>query len=247
MVKINPDSVNILTLDIEDWSQSMADVFGPDAAPRLIPTAKVVANTHHLLEILSRHHSQATCFVSGSVADAFPELVREIHDAGHELASHGYLHTPLYRMDVQEFKADVERSMESLSQITGTRVRGYRAPYFSITNDVAWALPVLAELGLEYDASILPVHRRYYRFPGWGGAEDRRRTPHTLIFDQHKLVEIPATTIRVLRSNLPAAGGSFLRFLPFVAIDWLVRSINQSGHPAVFYLHPHDDSFHLSQ
>jgi len=233
--------MNVLTLDIEDWRQSSPEVFDDAGTPRVsIPTLRTVHNTRRLLKILSECETRATCFVLGSVAEAYPTLVSEIHDSGHEIASHGYHHLPIHALKPEEFKADVARSLECLERITGDKIRGYRAPYFSITRSTAWALPILADLGLEYDASLFPLNSRYYRFPWWDGAQDAERFPNTMTFGAKSLLELPSTTARVLGQNLPLAGGAFLRLLPLSLFRWAIRRANRCGHPGIFYLHPHD-------
>jgi len=231
---------NILTLDIEDWCQSSPESFSAGAASPCAPTMRAVTNTHRLLKILDECKTRATFFVLGSIAEAYPSLVREIHDSGHEIASHGYHHLPVYYRKPEEFKADVSRSLECLGQIVGRRIRGYRAPYFSITRSIKWALPILADLGLEYDASLFPLHSRYYPFPGWEGAQEGERFPCTLSFGEKQLWELPVTTLRVLGQNLPLSGGSFLRFLPLSLFKRTIRDANRCGHPSIFYFHPHD-------
>jgi len=232
---------NILTLDIEDWPQSSPEVFDAAGIPPVsFPTLRAVNNTRRLLKVLDECKTRATCFVLGSVAETFPGLVREIHDSGHEIASHGYHHLPIHVLKPEEFRADVVRSLECLEQITREKIRGYRAPYFSITRSTAWALPILADLGLEYDASLFPLNSRYYRFPWWDGAQDAERFPNTLTFGAKSLLELPSTTARILGQNLPLAGGAFLRFLPLSVFRWAIRGANRCGHPGIFYLHPHD-------
>lgn len=233
---------NILTIDIEDWRQSSPEVFSASGASLASspPGERVPANARRLLRILSEHNARATCFVLGSVAEAFPDLVREIQDGGHEIASHGHHHLPVYFRKPEEFKADVARSLERLEAVTGKKIRGYRAPYFSITRGTRWALPILADLGLEYDASFFPLHRRFYRFPGWEGAEDADRFPSRLRFGERHLLELPVTTARVLGQNLPISGGVFLGFVPLGVFRWSILQTNRQGYPGIFYLHPHD-------
>jgi len=241
MTDMDHTETNILTLDIEDWCQSSPEVFCATRIPRTSPpTMRVVTNTRRLLRILDKFKARSTCFVLGSVAEAFPALVCEIRDSGHEIASHGYHHLPVHLLKPEEFIDDVERSLECLERISGERIRGYRAPYFSITHSTDWALPILADLGLEYDASVFPLHHRYYRIPGWDGAQDAERFPGILEFGDKSLFELPPTTVRILGQNLPFGGGTFLRLLPLSLFRWAIRNTNRSGHPSIFYLHPHD-------
>jgi polysaccharide deacetylase family protein (PEP-CTERM system associated) len=241
MTDIAHTATNILTLDIEDWCQSSPEVLSTVRKSHVsAPTKRVVTNTRKLLRILDEFKTRSTCFVLGSVAEAFPDLVCEIRDSGHEIASHGYHHLPVHLLKPKEFMDDVEHSLECLERITGEKIRGYRAPYFSITQSTDWALSILAGLGLEYDASVFPLHRRYYRIPGWDGAQDAERFPGILELGDKSLLELPPTTVRILGQNLPFGGGAFLRIIPLSLFRWAIRSANCFGHPSIFYLHPHD-------
>ena len=233
--------INILTLDIEDWCQSSPETLTASGMSACAaPTMRAVTNTRRLLSILDEHKTRATFFILGSLAEAYPSLIRDIHDAGHEVASHGYHHIPVYFRKPEEFKADVARSLECLGRITGGEIKGYRAPYFSIAGSMQWALPILADLGIEYDASLFPLHSRYYPLPGWQGAQDAERFPHSFTFGKKRLLELPVTTLRILGQNLPLSGGSFLRLLPLGLFRFAIRNANRCGHPSIFYFHPHD-------
>ena len=88
------------------------------------------------------------------MADKFPQLVQQIHAAGHEIGSHSYWHRLVYQLTPAEFREDLRRSLDALQQITGEQVRLYRAPSFSITKDSLWALELLAA-DPEVDATRL--------------------------------------------------------------------------------------------
>ena len=231
---------NILTLDIEDWYQSSLDLLGPEHAdtPRPVPPSeRVVNNTRHVLRILAEHGMRATCFILGTVAEAYPDLVREIHAAGHEIATHGYSHKLVYRMTPTAFRADVERAIQltqSAIRQSPVAIRGYRAPYFSITRQSEWALEVLVEQGIEYDSSIFAIRRKLYGFPGWEGS------PHTVHTTAGDLCELPVSTVSILGQNFPIGGGGYFRLLPYPLIRQGIRVINRRGQPAVFYLHPYE-------
>jgi len=68
-------------------------------------------------------------------------LIKEITSAGHEVASHGYYHTPLCKHDPASFEEDLEKSLKILSDITGQKILGYRAMGFSFCGDVPWFFP----------------------------------------------------------------------------------------------------------
>ena len=122
-----------ISIDIEDWPHSTWD--------RSLPiTERAALNTHRVLTLLSDARVHATMFVLGKFAEKFPGVVREIHAQGHEIASHGYGHIEIFKQSRKEFGADVQRSKDLLEQIIGERIRGYRAPDFSIVPHTLWAL-----------------------------------------------------------------------------------------------------------
>lgn len=235
---------NILTVDVDDWLQSVPDL-RPGAAARrrpVPPSEAVLRRTHALLDLLAAQRTEATCFVLGSVAERYPELVTRIHAEGHEVATHGYGHAPVYRLSRRELAEDIRRSKELLEELTGERVLGYRAPYFSLTSAPPSAFEVLVEHGLVYDSSTLPVHRLLYgRIPGWKGGADLPRFPHLMeLGNGARLVELPASTVRWAGLNLPLPGGATLRLARYLWLASGVRRLNDHGQPAVFYIHPHD-------
>ena len=221
----NTAPTNMMTIDVEDWYHCI------DQDPRrwFQYEARIAAPVRQLLEIFARTQTRATFFVLGQVAEGFADLVREIYDEGHEIATHGYEHRFIYRQSPEEFASDVRRSMDLLASIIGAPVRGYRAPYFSITRKSLWALPVLQQLGIQYDSSIHPVLNHRY------GIAAAPRLPHRT---EAGILEVPVTTYPVGPLNLPCGGGVYFRIQPY----WLVRQfferLQRRGEPIVFYLHP---------
>jgi polysaccharide deacetylase family protein (PEP-CTERM system associated) len=217
----------VISIDVEDWPQSSWD--------RDLPiTQRAADNTRRLLELLDRVGVRTTMFVLGKLAQRFPELVREIHVAGHEVASHGYGHVEIFKQTRGEFAADLKRGKDLLEQIIGQRVRGYRAPDFSIVRGSLWALQELAEQGFEYDSSIFPVKRRRYGIPDWPLAPMRVQ-----LSGGNSIVEFPIASYRAWGKNWPVGGGGYHRLLPGLACRWFARRVMQS-RPFVFYCHPYE-------
>lgn len=107
--------------------------------------------TPRLLRILRRRGIRATFFVPGYTADCYPDTVRAIVDAGHEIGHHGYLHEPMQGIDAATEAGYLDRGLEALDHL-GVRPVGYRAPWWE-TN---WHTPrLLAERGFRYDSSLL--------------------------------------------------------------------------------------------
>ncbi len=216
---------NVFTIDLEDWPIA---VLGPDQEV----TDRVVANTRRCLEILQSCGVRATFFVLTKVAERFPGLIREVHAAGHEIASHGHGHELLTRLSPERFEADVRTSIDILTEIVGERPVGYRAPAFGIVASTRWAGPILSKLGFHYDSSIFPVHHRRY------GIADAPRGIHR--WPDCPLIECPPATVSVMGRNLPVAGGGYFRLLPGVVVRMAMRRINRERMPAVLYLHPYE-------
>jgi polysaccharide deacetylase family protein (PEP-CTERM system associated) len=225
--------LNAMTIDVEDYFHVSALAA---AAPRdrwASFEPRVVSNTERLLDLFARHHVTATFFCLGWVAERYPGLIRRIADAGHEVASHGFWHQLVYDITPEAFREDVRRSRALLESLVGRPVVGYRAPSYSITRRSLWALDVLVEEGYEYDASIFPIrHDRY-------GIPDAPRHAHVLAQSSGGLIELPPSTVRVLGTNLPVAGGGYFRLLPFWWTRWGIARVNaHEQRPVIFYLHP---------
>ncbi len=143
---------------------------------------RVEANTDRLLQLFDDCDVRGTFFVLGWVAKHYPQLVRRIADAGHELASHGYWHQLVYSLSPDEFRQDIRDSREAIGEASGVTVTAYRAPSFSITKKSIWALDVLAEEGFTIDSSIFPIRHDRYGMPDARPeihiARDRTRSDH---------------------------------------------------------------------
>ena len=222
-----------MTVDVEDYFHvsGFADRVSPrewDDFP-----SRVVANTQRILRVLDQHQTTGTFFVLGWVADRFPELVREIHSAGHEIGCHSYWHRLVYDLSPDEFRADLVTSRNVLQDITGDPVTLYRAPSFSITKQSLWALEILAEEGFTGDSSIYPVYHDRYGIPNADPA------PHRIKTSAGEINEFPGNALRLGPLRLPISGGGYFRLYPFRFSRFcLDRYSRQSNRPFVFYIHP---------
>jgi polysaccharide deacetylase family protein (PEP-CTERM system associated) len=225
--------VNAMTIDVEDYFHvSVFDGLVPRSAWGTLES-RVCQNTDRLLELFGEHGVRGTFFVLGWVADRFPELVKRIAGAGHEIASHGYGHRLVYDQTPEAFRQDVRQAKRLLEDATGQAVVGYRAPSYSIVPRSLWALDVLIEEGYTYDASIFPIqHDRY-------GIPVSARHPYVIERRSGRLIEAPASTTQVGATNLPIAGGGYFRLLPYRWTRWGIGRVNRTEcRPVIFYLHP---------
>ena len=223
---------NALTIDVEDYFQVSAfeRCIAREDWPQL--PCRVERNVNLILELLAGADVRATFFTLGWIAERYPNLVRDIVAAGHELASHGYGH---WRASVQtpaQFTHDIVLSKTLLEQIGGLSVRGYRAPSFSINDANLWALDALQQAGYRYSSSIYPIRHDHYGMP------DAPRFAHHPA-GAGGLLELPVSTVRLWRRNLPAGGGGYFRMLPYAVSRWSLRRINETERQAgIFYFHP---------
>ena len=217
----------ILSIDVEGWAQSTLS--------RDMPiTDRAGSNFSYLLDILAETDHKATCFVLGLFADKFPDLVKRIVAEGHELASHGCGHDHVFKLSPEDFRKDIQRSRKQLEDLSGIEIKGYRAPFFSITDESLWALEILAEEGFVYDSSIYPVKNRNYGIPDWP------RQPVKLNFKNKSLVEMPIATYNIMGKSFPVAGGGYHRLLPWSIISSTVKKNIQKGETFVYYCHPYE-------
>lgn len=149
--------MNALTIDVEDYFQVQAFETVISRSDWKQYPARVVQNTHRILDILADSNAHATFFILGWVANSYPDLARDIVSGGHEIATHGYWHELIYRQSPQEFDADLKKSLAAIQRAAPGPVLGYRAPSFSITRNSIWALNVLKENGLRYDFKHFPA------------------------------------------------------------------------------------------
>jgi polysaccharide deacetylase family protein (PEP-CTERM system associated) len=199
------------------------------------------ATTRRLLEQLAKSEVRATFFVVGDIARSAPALIRDIHAAGHEVASHSWNHTRVDRFTAATFRADARQSKDALEQVIGAPVHGFRAPTFSIGRKTPWAVDVLAECGYAYDSSIFPVHHDRY------GVPDAPRGPFQVNGREQELLELPPLTYRAFGFNLPVAGGGYFRLFPLGIMRAGLRQAMRGEQPSVAMLYFHPWEFDADQ
>ncbi len=220
---------NILTVDVEDYFQGILTI-SPQEWDRY--ESRIEKSTEALFPILARTGARATFFVLGHIAAKQPALIRKIQAEGHEIGCHGYFHRPIYEQSEQAFKKDLNRAMNALEDAAGTPIRAYRAPWFSITRASTWAIDILSQRGIVYDASIFPVRTNRY------GIAKAPRHPHTIQTKYGPLIELPPATLKLGGFVLPTGGGFYLRTVPYPLIKRSIREMNRKKIPAVIYIHP---------
>ncbi len=221
---------NALTIDVEDYFQVSA--FAPyiERSRWADCECRIERNVHLILQMLAARKLRATFFTLGWIAERYPQLVRQIVADGHELASHGYGHERASDLNEQAFFADIDHAKKLLEDLSGAPVQGYRAPSFSIGTGNLWAFETLARAGYRYSSSVYPIAHDHYGMPD---------SPRFAYRVNEALMEIPVTTLRMFKRNLPSSGGGYFRLLPYAVSRWMLSQVNAVEHePAIFYFHP---------
>ncbi|HWM92643.1 MAG TPA: glycosyltransferase [Thermoanaerobaculia bacterium] len=220
----------LLTVGVEDYYQvgSFEGLIHRENWYRF--ETRIARNTRKALDLCDAFGIRATFFVLGWVADAMPEVVREISQRGHEVASGGYWHRTIRQMTPAELREDLRRSREAIERATGLRVLGHRVPHFLRPADL-WALDIVAEEGYVYDSSVRPMLRSF-------AGETWRHTVHRHAAGGRVLWEIPPSSWKACGLALPLAGGNWFRQLPHTLVKPLVRSWHRRHcSPFVMYFH----------
>lgn len=224
-----------MTVDLEDYYCDLDFESWAKFESRLELT------TNTLLELFDNYDIKATFFTLGYTAEKFPDLVKKIHKKGHEVASHGYAHRDIRKLNSSQFEEDLLLSIQSLQKIIGEKILGFRAPFFSINKKNLWAFEIIRKY-LKYDSSIFPVWTPLYGIPDAPRTCYNPSKQHPLENDPNEsFYELPLATHHIpILGNIPVAGGFHLRFFPYKYLKYSINKINKNGNIAICYIHPKD-------
>lgn len=136
-----------------------------------------VTGVPRTLDLLARHEIRATFFCPGYTAERYPDMLRRIRDAGHEIAHHGYLHEAMQGITPQQEADVLDRGLNALETVAGVRPLGYRAPMWETSYATAG---LLLDRGFLYDSSLMDCDVPYELAEGPGA-------------DARSVVEIPVS------------------------------------------------------
>ena len=192
---------------------------------------RIHKNTDRILGFLANYNLSATFFVVGWIADNYPEVVKKIDKLGFEIGSHSYMHQLMYEQTYCQVQEDLKRSISVLENLTGKKVRSFRAPGFSITEKNKWAFEVLANQGITHDSSVFPARRAHGGFPNF-----KEATPTRLFGDGIELKEFPITSSRIFGNTWIFSGGGYFRLTPYN----LIKKLSNKSNYIMTYFHPRD-------
>lgn len=223
--------MNILTFDVEEWfhildnsSTKTEDDWGQYAS-------RIDQNMDRIFDFLEARDQKATFFCLGWVAKHHPHIIKRICNYGHEIATHSNLHQLAYEQTPKDFKADLQHSISLLEDISGQKIRAYRAPGFSLVENNKWVFDILIEVGIEIDCSIFPASRAHGGFKAFG-----EETPSIVQCSNGQIKEFPINTHRIFGKDIIFSGGGYFRLIPYFLIDLFLKNSPYT----MTYFHPRD-------
>lgn len=225
--------MRILTFDLEEWFHILDVEASQDVNSWHTFEKRVEYNTQILREILNERNIKATFFCLGWVVEKYPQLIKQLHEDGHDIGSHGYHHQLVYKQGRTEFKNDLIKSLDAIENLIGEKVIMYRAPGFSINSESLWALNILMELGITIDCSLKPSIMAK-EFEGF----------HSQNFDGVYYIKhldrilnlFYVNSLSFFNKELFLSGGGYFRLLPK---DVFRKWTSNSGY-FMTYFHPRD-------
>ena len=141
--------MKILTFDIEEWFHILDHKSTSTEDKWSNYEYRLEKNLDRILNLLQNNNQNATFFCLGWIARKFPNLIKKIDEMNFEIGSHSDLHQLVYNQSREDFKEDLYRSINSIEDIIGKKVKIYRAPGFSFTKkDKSWFLDALISNGM---------------------------------------------------------------------------------------------------
>ncbi|MBI4682362.1 MAG: polysaccharide deacetylase family protein [Nitrospirae bacterium] len=213
-----------MSVDVESWVHRPVFNIPLTEQTKELDCGHVLRSTRIILELFKKYRTKATFFVLGTVAEWYPELIKDIKNEGHEIGIHGYTHTRLTNHTRESFDEEIKKTLSILNGM-GINPRGYRAPAFSRAD---FLYEILNRNGITYDSSIIPIKTPLYD----GTSYDCR----PFIIDRG-IVEIPCSILKISKLRIPV-GGFYLRLLGSRMNYILVKKIEKKYGIAVMYFHP---------
>lgn len=219
------------TLDLEEWYH-LEYLKEYRENSKEIKDQKFVPKVIEFLSYMANQHIYFTVFVLGEVALEHPEIVSEISNMGHEIGCHGHEHELVYKLSKEEFYNKIKQSKESIENVIGKKIYGYRAPCFSMEDE---KLEVLWELGFKYDASLIKFkeHKLYNVM-----SLNKFSKVESLIYKNGNKYEFETPTIDIFGKSIPISGGGYFRLFPLSIMKLLIKKHWKNEENFIFYIHP---------
>ena len=224
---------NLITIDVEEW-------WAVESFSRYINDKQIITfsdrieeGIYPLLDLLDEHRIKSTFFVTGRVAKKNGKVIKEIHNRGHDIGSHGYKHKLIYSQTKKDFEKDLIDSLNVLENLLGIKINKYRAPSYSITKKCLWCLEVLLKNGIKIDSSIFPTKNNRF------GIKNALPYPHKIYLDSldKSIIEIPPNSIELFGLKIPVTNGFFLRAIPSFLLGFIYSALRRKNMHKMLILH----------
>ena len=222
--------MNILTIDVEEWFHLLDNESTKTEREWGSYESRIHSNMDRLFEVLERKKCKATFFCLGWIARKYPEIIKKVDALGYEIASHSGMHQLVYEQTRDIFMEDLQDSLRLLEDLSGKKVKAYRAPGFSLNQETGWVIEILVENGIERDCSIFPTKRAH------GGCQGVEAAPFILSAGGYSIKEFPISIYNFLNLGLPFSGGGYFRVLPYFLNKFFFKHSNY----IMTYFHPRD-------
>lgn len=175
-----------------------------------------------ILAAFRNYGISATFFIPGIVAEKFPNIIGEIYSDGHEIAAHGWRHTPPRLQCKDDIRRDLQKTIFALKAAGVSKIYGYRSPEWQMTMEL---LEVLNSSNLLYDSSM-----------------SRRESPYQLCGREHPLLELPVSWSLDDAPYLLCTSRSFSRPVSgkYLGEKWCsdLFAITRNGGTGILTVHP---------
>lgn len=221
--KKSKNKMNVITFDIEEWYIEKKFYGGRSEKYQQFETY-----LKRILDILDEQNIKATFFCLGKIATEFPSVIKAIVERHHEIGCHSNEHLWLTKMTPDILRQDTRDAISALQDVSGQKVISYRAPAFSIGESNKWAIEILAESGIECDASIFPAKRDFGGFEGFPTT-----SPVIISYNGTEIKEFPIPLVKIFNYDVAYSGGGYFRFFPY---SYIKRNIIATDY-AMTYFH----------
>lgn len=226
-------SYSTLSIDWEDFGQLFGMYHFKDITEPV--GGAIERQTDIMLDMLDESGNKATFFILGMLAKYRPALVKKIAAHGHEIGIHGQNHTAMFTLTPEQARKDLEESVDIVSGITGEKIYGYRAPFFSVNETNLYVLEILTDLGLIYDSSIFPKKMSRYGIEGFNDKDALYELPNG-----KEIVELPLTIANYFNKTWPVSGGGYIRLMPKMLVNKVFRDFEKQDKDSMVYMHPYE-------
>ena len=217
-----------LSIDFEDFSHDYNRLFGSQT---VLKNSNALYKSYERIKDISNKYlddKKITFFVTGICARQNPELIKKIHSDGHEIACHYNYHDSIKNQNPEIFRKNLKIAKQSIEEIIGEELLGFRAPSFAIGPNDDWAYEIIAE-EFRYDSSC----RTSLNFHD-------AKNEHKKNNRASQLTEFFIFEYKFPFQLKMKSGGTFFRFFP---AKWtksvLMQQVND-GHTPLIYFHPYE-------